>query len=251
MEFNKVICMDNLEYMKQIPDNFINLIYSDILYGTGRKFKDYQDLKADRKIIKDFYMPRIIEIQRVLKFTGILYLQCDSRINHWIRNICDDIFDYKNFRREIVWCYTSGGISKSDFPQKHDYIIKYSKSDKYTYNPELKPYSEKTLSRGLTKCKGDYTLSKQGTPVVDWWNDITPLLSPTCYERVGYDTQKPLKLMDRIIKASSNEGDILADFFCGSGSFLVKAKELHRNFIGCDINSRAIDISNKRIANIK
>ena len=247
METNKCYCMENLELMKQIEDNYIDLIYSDILYGTGRKFKDYQDLKANKEIIESFYIPRIVEMQRILKTTGILYLQCDGRINHWIRTICDDIFGYENFRREIVWCYTSGGISKTDFPQKHDYIIKYSKSNKYTYNKELKPYSEKTLSRGLTKCKGDYELSEQGTPVVDWWNDITPLLSPTCYERVGYDTQKPLKLMERIINTSSNEGDLVGDFFMGSGSFLAGAKALNRNYIGCDISLKALVITNSRL----
>ena len=187
---------------------------------------------------------------RVLSTMGILYLQCDSRINHWVRLICDDIFTYRNFRREIVWCYKSGGISKTDFPQKHDYIIKYSKSLNYTYNPELKPYSQKTLDRGLTSCKGDYKLNKEGTPILDWWDDITPLLSPTCYERVGYQTQKPKALLERIIKSSSKEGDVVADFFCGSGTTGVVAKELGRNYIMCDINPKAIEISEKRLSEI-
>lgn len=248
MELNKVYCMDNLELLKQLDNNCIDLIYCDVLYGTGRNFKDYKDIKANKYEVFAFYEERFKEMYRVLKNTGILYIQCDQNINHWIRILLDDIFGYNNFQREIVWCYTSGGTSKTDFPKKHDYIIKYTKSKKYIYNPILKPYSEKTLSRGLTKCKGNYELNNNGTPIVDWWSDITPLLSPTCYERVGYATQKPKELLERIIKTSSNPNDVVADFFCGSGTTLVVAKELGRQYIGCDTNSRAVEISNNRLS---
>ena len=247
MELNKIYCMDNLKLLKQLNDNCIDLIYCDILYGTGRNFGDYKDIKANKYDVFIFYEERFKEMYRVLKNTGILYIQCDQNINHWIRILLDDIFGYDNFQREIVWCYTSGGISKTDFPKKHDYIIKYTKSKKYTYNPILKPYSEKTLNRGLTKCKNNYKLNNNGTPIVDWWNDITPLLSPTCYERVGYATQKPKELLDRIIKTSSNPNDIVADFFCGSGTSMVVAKELGRRYIGCDINQKAVEITNRRL----
>ena len=94
----------------------------------------------------------------------------------------------------------------------------------------------------------NYELNNNGTPIVDWWSDITPLLSPTCYERVGYATQKPKELLERIIKTSSNPNDVVADFFCGSGTTLVVAKELGRQYIGCDTNSRAVEISNNRLS---
>jgi DNA modification methylase len=238
---------DNLELLKELSSNYIDLIYCDILYGTGRNFGDYQDLKPDQNVIIKHYAPRIERMFYTLKNTGSIYLQMDTRINHWLRNICDDIFGYKNFRREIVWCYLSGGISKTDFPQKHDVIIKYSKTDKYFYQPELKEYSEKTMQRGLTKCKGNYQLSTRGTPVVDWWNDITPLLSPTCYERLGYNTQKPKKLLQRIIESSSKQEDLIADFYMGSGTTGEVALELNRKFIGCDIGDNACKISKERL----
>ena len=241
---------DNLELLKQLPDNYIDLIYCDILYNTGKKFKDYVDNLGTTKQAIDWYEPRLIEMQRILKETGSIYLQCDYRLVHYLKINMDKVYGDNNFRRDIIWCYTSGGISKSDFPCKHDNILKYSKSKTYTYNPILKPYSEKTLKRGLTKCKGDYELSDQGTPIVDWWNDITPLLSPTCYERTGYDTQKPKALLERIIKSSSNEGDLVADFFMGSGTTGEVALELGRKFIGCDIGDRACEITKDRINKI-
>ncbi len=244
-----VMCraVDNLELLLSQPDESVDLIYCDILYGTGRGFMDYKDLYPMREIIEEHYLPRLKEMHRVLKKTGSIYLQMDYRIVHWVRCMMDDIFGYGNFRNEIIWCYLSGGISKTDFPKKHDNIIRYSKTNNYTYNKQLKPYSEKTLKRGLTKCKGNYELFNEGTSIVDWWADITPLLSPTSYERTGYATQKPKALIERIIKASSNEGDTVADYYLGSGTTAVVCKELNRNFIGCDINPKAIEITNARL----
>jgi DNA modification methylase len=246
----KLYCCDNLELLKELPDSHINLIYCDILYGTGRNFGDYIDLKPNRQVIEEHYLPRLLEMRRVLQNTGLIYLQMDTRINHWIRCLMDDVFGYGNFRREIVWCYSSGGISKTDFPQKHDVILKYSKSNNYFYVPELKNYSDKTLERGLTKCKGDYKLSENGTPVVDWWNDIIPLLSPTCYERTGYATQKPKKLLERIISTSSKSGDLVSDFYMGSGTTGEMALELGRKFIGCDISQKACEITKNRLESV-
>lgn len=243
--------MDNLELLQKIPDNYINLIYCDILYNTGRKFKDFKDNLGTPQEAILWYKPRLEEMCRVLKETGCIYLHMDWRLVHYIKVVMDEIFGIKNYRNEIIWCYKSGGINKKDFPKKYDNILKYSKTDSYPYYPELVPYSEKTIKRGLTKCKDiKYKLKNEGTPVINWWDDITPLLSPTCYERVGYDTQKPKKLLERIIKTSSNKGDIVADFFCGSGTTLVVAKELERKYIGCDINSRAVEITNQRLQKI-
>ena len=134
-------CMDNLELMKTIEDNTVDLIYCDILYGTGRKFKDYQDLKPIRSEIEAHYTPRIKEMYRILKPTGSIYLQMDTKINHWIRCILDDIFGYDNFRNEIVWDY-GGQSRKSDISNKHDLIIRYTKSAKFIYNTQFKPYTE-------------------------------------------------------------------------------------------------------------
>lgn len=241
---------NNLNLMESLPENYIDLIYCDILYGTGRNFGDYQDLKLDRNIIEAHYVPRVKEMYRVLAKTGSMYLQMDTRINHWLRIICDDIFGYDNFRREIVWCYKSGGISKTDFPQKHDVIIKYSKTNKYKYQPEKIPYTESTLKRG-NRCDNLYCLSNDGTPISDWWDDIKPIIARMDKERVGYQTQKPKKLLERIIKTSSSKNDIVADFYMGAGTTGEVSLELGRRFIGCDIGDRACNLSQERLSKLE
>jgi len=241
--------MDNLELTNQIGNNSIDLIYGDILYGTGKKFADYQDLKANKDEIYKFYIPRIQEMHRVLKESGSIYLQMDYRISHWIRCIMDDIFGYSNFKNEIIWCYNGGGVTKKQFNKKHDNILFYSKSNNFKFNTQYQPYNDNSAKRLLNKHRGEDKSDRLelGTPMVDWWTDIKCIVNPANTEYANYNTQKPLQLMDRIIKASSNENDIVVDLFCGSGSFLVKAKELHRNYIGCDISEKAIQISNNRL----
>jgi len=125
---------DNLELMAEIKDSTVDLIYCDILYGTGRKFKDYQDLKPKREIIEEHYIPRIKEMHRILKDTGSIYLQMDTKISHWVRCILDDVFGYDRFLNEIIWCYRSGGKSKKVFSNKHDNIFWYSKTKEYKFN---------------------------------------------------------------------------------------------------------------------
>jgi len=245
---------DNLEFMKSLPSGSINLIYSDILYGTGRNFGDYQDIKADRKIVEAFYIPRIKEMHRLLKDDGSIYLQCDTRINHWLRLILDDIFGYNNFRNEIIWYYRKWANISDKFLETHDTILFYTKSNEYCFNLQYQEYSEKTKERKKNKLRlhgkklgfqNDYT---KGSPMHDCFIDI-PFIPAMAIERreVNYPTQKPLALMERIVKASSNEGDICADFFAGSGSFGVTAKRLNRSVILCDINKKAIDICKKRL----
>jgi len=242
VELNKVYCIDNLELLKQLPDNYIDLIYCDILYGTGRNFGDYQDLKCDREVIEEHYIPRIKEMYRVLKDTGLIYLQMDTRINHWIRCLMDDIFGYENFKNEIVWSYNSAPRKKNCFGHRHDIILRYSKSDNFTFNKIREPYSE-TAPRGYEKEK---YYNSEGKVIGDVWT-INMLAQNDKTERCGYATQKPEKLIERIIKASSNENDIVADFYMGSGTSMVVAKELNRQFIGCDISQKAVDITNKRL----
>lgn len=249
MEVNKLYCMDNLELMKQLSSDSIDLIYSDILFGTGKKFKDYQDLKPDRKIIEDFYIPRIKEMYRILNPTGSIYLQMDYRIVHWIRCIMDDIFGYENFQDEIIWCYNGGGTTKKRWNRKHDNILFYTKGKKFKFNTQYQPYNCNSSKRLINKHRGEDKSNRLelGTPMVDWWMDIKCIVNPANIEYQNYDTQKPKSLLQRIIKASSNEGDVVADFFCGSGTSLVVAKELNRKYIGCDISERAIEISNSRL----
>lgn len=249
MELNKIYNMDNLELMKQIDDNSIDLIYSDILYGTGKKFKDYQDLKPIKKDIYDFYVPRIKEMYRILSLTGSIYLQMDYRINHWIRCIMDDVFGYEQFRNEIIWCYNGGGNTKKQFNKKHDTILFYSKSDTFKFNTQYQPYNDNSAKRLQNKHRGEDKSDRIdiGTPMTDWWTNIKCIVNPANTEYVDYNTQKPKSLLERIIKASSNKNEVVADFFCGSGTTCVVAKELGRNYIGCDINKRAVEISEERL----
>ena len=237
---------DNLEFMKELDSNSIDLIYCDILYGTGRNFRDYQDLKADRKIIEEHYIPRLIEMKRLLKSTGSIYLQCDYRINHWIRCIMDDIFGYGNFRNEIIWCYKNGGASKTNFSNKHDNIYWYSKSKNYTYNliKEKSYLAHRYGFKGIEEFKDDNGWYTMVNPK-DYWN-INPVTKDG-NEKTGYSTQKPKTLLERIIKASSNEGDIVADFYMGSSTSGVVALESGRKFIGCDIGDKAFEITSNRL----
>ena len=239
-------CCDNLELMSSIEDNTVDLIYCDILYGTGRKFKDYQDLKPKRDVIEEHYIPRIKEMHRVLKDTGSIYLQMDTRISHWVRCILDDIFGYDNFRNEIIWCYKNGGASKNKFSNKHDNIFFYSKTKNYNYNliKEKSYVAHKYGFKNIEEFedeKGWYTLVNPK----DYWN-INPV-TKSGTEKTGYNTQKPKALIKRILQASSNEGDLVADFYAGSFTTAEVCKDLNRNFIGCDINPKAVEIGKSRM----
>ena len=235
IELNKVYCMDNLELLKQINDNSVDLIYCDILYNTGRKFKDYDDNLGTPQQAMEWYRPRLIEMKRVLKDTGSIYLQCDYRLIHYLKIEMDNIFKVENFINEIIWKYGLGGSGKKSFSKKHDNILFYSKSKDYIFNIQY----EDATSNKLKGCK---------KKMIDVW-DIANI-NNMAKERVGYDTQKPKELLQRIIKASSNKNDVIADFFVGSGTSLVVAKELGRDYIGCDINQRAVDITNKRLEEV-
>ena len=239
---------DNLELMKTIESDTIDLIYCDILYGTGRKFADYQDLKPIRSEIESHYLPRIKEMHRILKPTGSIYLQMDTKIDHWIRCLMDDVFGYENFRNEIAWCYTVIQKEGKYFPRKHDVILLYSKSDDYTFNTQYIPYKKSNKNNGVksedweTKYK---EFDKRGKAVEDYWIDL-PMLNSMSKERLGYDTQKPKELIRRFVLASTNGGDLVADFYMGSGTTAEVALELGRKFIGCDINPKAVELSKVR-----
>lgn len=259
MELNKIYNMDNLELLKQMESELVDLIYCDILYNTGKKFKDFVDKLGTPQEAIEWYRPRLIEMNRVLKETGSIYLQCDYRLVHYLKVEMDSIFGLNNFRNDIIWCYKSQGFSKKQWSNKHDNILFYSKSNKWIFNLDdireepseswVKRYGKELEKNGFfIDGKGKRYDGFVGSPPRDWL-DIN-ILPQAHKERVGYDTQKPKALLERIIKASSNKNDIVADFFCGSGTSLVVAKELGRNYIGCDINPRAVEITKTRLKNI-
>jgi site-specific DNA-methyltransferase (adenine-specific) len=204
---------------------------------------------------------RLIELKRVLKDNGSIYLHCDPTASHYLKIVMDTIFEVKNFRNEIIWCYSGGGIPTKDFPRKHDIILRYSKTDICYFVPIYRPYTRGTVERGRTAVKGNKELNPEGTPIPDWWfsnlecdhcgnklsANLKRIVSPTDPENLGYPTQKPEELLERIIKASSKEGDTVLDPFCGCGTTIAVAQKLKRNWIGIDITHLAINIIKWRV----
>lgn len=229
---NKLFNIDNIKLMNELPDSSIDLIYCDILYNTGKKFKDYNDNLGTPQEAVGWYKPRLHEMKRLLKDTGSVYLQCDYRLVHYLKVEMDNIFGFNNFINEIIWKYGLGGSGNRTFAKKHDNILFYAKSNQYTFNLQYEPATSNMLKGKMKK-------------MTDVWE--VPTLNNMAKERVGYDTQKPKELIKRIIKASSNDGDLIADFFCGSGTTCVVAKELGRNYLGCDISEKAIQVATNRI----
>jgi site-specific DNA-methyltransferase (adenine-specific) len=197
---------------------------------------------------------RILELHRVLKPTGSFYLHCDPTMSHYLKTVCDIIFKPKNFLNEIVWCYRGGGRPNTDFARKHDIILRFSKGDNYIFNadPIRVPYEARDYGKDHDsvwgKHRGDkkvYKPKDQGKIPEDWWE--IDQLNSAAKERLGYPTQKPKTLLERIIQASSNEGDTVLDGFCGCGTTVDAAEGLHRNWIGIDISPIAISLIKRRL----
>lgn len=315
MELNKVYCMDNLELLKQMDDNSVDLIYCDILYNTGKKFKDYDDRLGTPQEAIEWYRPRLIEMNRVLKDTGTIYIHCDYHLNSYIKVEMDSIFGMDNFRNELIRVNCNPKNNSKNFGRIYDNILYYVKSSSFTFNVPTEPKSEGDIIKQFNKishngkrytttpihAKGETKKGESGKPwnssrglifppkgrhwrtshadldkldhsgLIEWSNTNNPrkiiyaddyldkniqnILNE--YKSMGYendfvlyDTQKPKSLLDLLIRASSNEGDVVADFFIGSGTSMVVAKELGRQYIGCDINPKAIEITNKRLSEI-
>ena len=181
---------------------------------------------------------RRMEMHRVLRDDGTIYLHIDHTAHAWVKALMDGIFGRKNFRNEIVWCYSGASSPKSDFRRKHDTLLRYTKTNTYTFNVQHQPYNNPDIlrrasSKGMSAKRGmDYR--EEGMPLNDWWSDIMQLIN-WHKERVGFPTQKPLALYERIIIASSNPGDIVLDPFAGCATTPVAAERLDRQWIGMDI----------------
>ena len=246
---NKLFCEDNLDLLRRLPSGSVDLIYCDVLYNTGKKFKDYDDSLGSPEDAICWYRPRLVEMRRILKDTGLLYIQCDSNLSHYLKVELDRIFGIHNFRNEIVWWYNSAPRKRKDFGKRHDTIFRYSKTDAYFFNEDSpyirQPYSP-TAPRGYTK---ERYYDERGKVLDDVWK-INMLGQNDKTERVGYSTQKPKELLFKIIDSSCPADGIVADFFCGSGTACVVAKELGKNYLGCDISARAIEIAHHRLNTI-
>lgn len=260
---NVIYCGDNLEWMRKMPDEFVDLIYADppffsnrhyeVIWNDGAEIRSFEDRwKGGIYHYVEWMRERCFQMRRILKPTGILYLHCDWHAGHYLKVMLDELFGMNNFRNEIVWCYAGGGIPRKDFPRKHDTIFRYTKSDEYFYEPVYRPYTPGTLQRGRTKVKGKYAkrgLRPEGTPVNDWWTDVPKITSPTDPEKLGYPTQKPEALLERIIKTSSRPGDLVMDPFCGCGTTIVVAQRLGRDWLGIDVSPTACKLMKQRVEN--
>jgi site-specific DNA-methyltransferase (adenine-specific) len=265
---NTVFFGDNLAVLKSIPDSSVQLIYIDPPFNTGReqqrskvttkrsdvgnrigfKGQRYETVKSTILSYDDqfanyweFLEPRLEEALRVLNQTGTLYLHLDYREAHYAKVLLDALFGPNCFLNEIIWAYDYGGKSKSRWPSKHDTILVYVKDPaKYFFDSESvdrEPY----MAPGLVTPE---KVEKGKLPTDVWWHTI---VSPTGKEKTGYPTQKPIGILRRIIQASSKEGDVVMDFFAGSGTTGFVAHELGRNFILVDQNPESIEVIRNRL----
>lgn len=262
---------DCLKILKTIENEAIDMIYLDppfytqskqMLCDINGKQYSFSDIWQSREEYLKYMNVRLLEMKRVLKSSGNIFLHCDTSASHYLRVLLDDIFGENNFRSEIIWTYKRWSNSKKGLLPAHQTILFYSKTNKYKFNTLYREYSPTTNvdqilqdrernEMGKSSYKrdkfGNVILSKEkkGVPISDVW-DI-PFLNPKAKERVGYPTQKPIELLERIIKLSTNKGDCILDPFCGSGTTLVSSKLLERKFIGIDINSEAIKLCRQRL----
>ena len=297
---NQYLIGNNLDIVKGIK---CDLIYIDPSYNTGRDFGDYNDRWESMKIYsEEFLYPRIKLCYDILKDNGNIVVHIEPKNSHWVRFILDDIFGSKFFRNEIVWKTGGHAKNKKQLGRMHDTILVYSKTNKFTFNPQYQPYDEEYLKKTKIDGRGNYTTTaihnsqpevnprlnlryewnghlKQwyttkekmqslhdddrlvynengvprikryvheldGIPITDLWTDINNTQSG---EKVNYATQKPIKLLDRIINMYSNENDLVVDIFAGSGTTGISAIKNNRKYFLCDVNPNAKEIFDKRL----
>ena len=263
---------DCLDLLPSLKKNSVDLIYLDPPFFTDKKHKlknrerttefSFGDIWESDKDYAKFLYERMIEMRNTLSETGSIFVHCDKSGEHIVRALLDRVFGEDNFQSEIIWHYKRWSNSKKGLLSAHQNIYFYSKSKNFKFNTVYTSYSESTnvdqilqnrtrdehnksvYKRGAND-KTEIAGEKKGVPLSDVW-DI-PYLNPKAKERVGYPTQKPLLLLERIIELASEEGDVVLDPFCGSGTTCVAAKMMNRSFIGFDISSEAVELANSRL----
>ena len=268
----KVFLGDCLDILPTLESNSIDLIYLDPPFFTnkiqklktrdGKKEFSYSDIWQSHEEYSKFLFDRMIELKRVLKDSGSIFVHCDRNATHIVRILLDNIFGENNFQSEIIWYYKRWSNSKKGLLSSHQTIYFYSKTENFKFNKIYTDYSETTnidqiLQKRVRDKNGKITYAKdkngniinsdekKGVPLSDVWE--IPYLNPKAKERVGYPTQKPILLLERIIEIASNEGDIILDPFCGSGTTLIAGKLKNRKVIGIDISKEAIKITQERL----
>ena len=274
---NRIVQGDNLEALRRMESASVALIYIDPPFNTGRRqtrlrMKTVRDQAGDRvgfgghryrtELVKaddrsatedavgyddrfddflGFLRPRVLEAYRVLTPAGSLFFHIDFREVHYCKVMLDEIFGRNCFQNEIIWAYDYGARTKKRWPAKHDNILWYSKDpERYTFDLnecDRIPY----MAPGLV---GPEKAARGKTPTDVWWHTI---VSPTGKEKTGYATQKPLGILERIVKVHSNPGDLVLDFFAGSGTTGEAAAKNGRAFCMVDQSAEAIAVMEKRL----
>ncbi len=275
---NYIYFADNLPVLQSLPAASVDLIYIDPPFNTGRVQtrtqiktvrveqestssesgdrtgfggRRYETIRVGSRAYTDlfddylaFLEPRLVEAHRVLKPHGALYFHIDYREVHYCKILLDGIFGRESFINEIIWAYDYGGKPKTRWPAKHDNILFYAKDPgRYTFNVddiEREPY----MAPGLV---GPEKAARGKLPTDTWWHTVVPTNGS---EKTGYPTQKPLGVINRILRASSNPGDLVLDFFAGSGTVGESCLQLGRQFILVDSNPAAIEVMRRRFAGV-
>lgn len=263
---------DCLDVLRDFDNETVDLIYLDPPFftqkvhslGTRDRKREFsfEDLWSSHTEYATFIYKRLEQMWRVLSCTGSLFFHCDRNASHIIRAILDDVFGPDMFRSEIIWYYRRWSSAQQGLLPAHQTIYYYTKSDEYIFNTFYQDYSASTnVDQILQRRRRDETGKavyetdedgrivpnggKKGVPLRDVW-DI-PYLNPKAKERTGYPTQKPLLLLERIVKIASDEGDVVLDPFCGSGTTLVAAVSLNRQAIGIDTSDDAVALTRQRL----
>lgn len=272
METNKIYHGNCVDKLKEIESNKVDLIYFDPPFFTQRKhsltnkdnsktyeFDDkFNSIEAYLELVENVLQ----ESKRVLKNSGSVFLHCDKTASHNIRTVMDKVFGRENFQSEIIWSYKRWSNAKKGLLNAHQVIFFYSKTQDFKFNTLYTDYSATTNldqilqdrerdENGKSVYKKDVNgnvvlgKEKKGVPLSDVWE--IPYLNPKAKERTGYPTQKPVLLLNQILNIVTDEGDLVVDPFCGSGTTCVSAKSLKRQFIGIDISKDAVELANSRL----
>jgi site-specific DNA-methyltransferase (adenine-specific) len=263
-----VLEADNLDVLRAMPDGVADLVYADPPFASGgrrrltsirtgegeRRRRGFGDRTYPYRVVSDLAWPddlpleahleqlrlRLLELRRVLADHGSLYLHVDWRTVHHVRLVLDEVFGAARFLNEIVWAYDYGGRARDRWPRKHDTILWYAKGDRWLFDRDAVdrvPY----LAPGLV---GPEKAARGKLPTDVWWMTIVP---PGSAERTGYPTQKPVRLLERIVAASSRPGDLVVDPYAGSGTTGVAAARLGRRWLLVDRNPEAVAIARDRL----
>lgn len=272
---DRLVWGDNLAVLAAIQpelDGKIDLIYTDPPFFTNRRFparigrgedsrkpqdwqlaEGYPDAWKDIDAYLDMLYPRLVGMHQLLAPHGVLVLHLDWHANAYARLLLDEIFGTDRFLNEIIWVYHGPSPIRSAFNRKHDTLLVYTRSEQYTFNVDAVriPYDQKTVDTFASSSKAGFGKQpnlERGKVPEDWW--YFPVVARLHNERTGYPTQKPQALLERIVNAFSNPGELVADFFCGSGTTAVAATRLGRHYLCVDSSWRAVHTTRSRLVEI-